>query len=261
MQRRFCSIRMLTSNHAMVRWYTSAAAVVILSGGPLRSQVPSVPAENAAAPAMRSAIVRAIRDSFIPTEFSSSEDVADRESPDQAPAPPQTKPPENPQQPSLGDLGFPPSATQPNPQQQAQLNRRTRMLKTHQRLGLITTIPLVATVITGSFAGGKATSSTTRDLHAALGSVTGGLYFTTAYFSIFAPKPPGVQTRGPIRWHKALAWIHGPGMILTPVLGALAFEQKSQGEKVHGIASAHGAVGYVTAIAYGLAIVSVSVKF
>lgn len=102
------------------------------------------------------------------------------------------------------------------------------MLKTHQRLGLITTIPLVATVITGSFAGGRATSSTARDVHVGLGSVTGGLYFTTAYFSIFAPKVPGVQMRGPIRWHKALAWIHGPGMILTPVLGTLAFEQKSE---------------------------------
>jgi hypothetical protein len=50
-------------------------------------------------------------------------------------------------------------------------------------------------------------------------------------------------------------------MILTPVLGAMAFQQKSSGERVHGIASAHGAVGIVTAAAYGLAIVSVSVKF
>ena len=69
------------------------------------------------------------------------------------------------------------------------------------------------------------------------------------------------QARGPIRVHKALAWIHGPGMILTPILGVMAFDQKSRGEKVHGIASAHGAVGYVTAAAFGLAIVSVSFKF
>ncbi len=135
------------------------------------------------------------------------------------------------------------------------------MLKMHQRLGLITTVPLLATVIAGSFAGGRATSSTTRDLHAALGSVTAGLYFTTAYYSIFAPKVQGIQTRGPIRLHKALAWIHGPGMILTPILGALAFDQKNRGEKVHGIASAHGAVAYITAAAYGLAIVSVSFRF
>ena len=35
----------------------------------------------------------------------------------------------------------------------------------------------------------------------------------------------------------------------------MAFNQRSRGEKVHGIASAHGAVAYVTAAAYGLAIV------
>lgn len=50
-------------------------------------------------------------------------------------------------------------------------------------------------------------------------------------------------------------------MIMTPILGAIAFDQKSRGERVHGIASAHGAVAAVTAAAYGLAILSVSVKF
>jgi hypothetical protein len=158
-------------------------------------------------------------------------------------------------------LGFPPAQTQPNAEEQARLNKRSHMLKIHQRLGLITTAPLVATVITGSLAGGRSTSSTDRDLHAALGSATAGLYLTTAYFSIFAPKMPGTSSRGPIRLHKALAWIHGPGMILTPVLGAMAFEQKNRGEKVHGIAQAHGPVAIITAGAYGLAILSVSVKF
>jgi hypothetical protein len=30
---------------------------------------------------------------------------------------------------------------------------------------------------------------------------------------------------------QALAWIHGPGMILTPMLGAMAFDQKSRERK------------------------------
>jgi hypothetical protein len=135
------------------------------------------------------------------------------------------------------------------------------MLKIHQRLGLITTVPLVLSLFTGSLAGGKSTSSTNRLLHAALGGDTAGMYLTTAYFAIFAPKIPGTKARGPIRVHKFLAFIHGPGMILTPILGAMAFDQKSSGEKVHGIASAHGAVAAITGIAYGLAIVSVSVHF
>jgi hypothetical protein len=162
---------------------------------------------------------------------------------------------------SLQDLGFSPAQTQGNAQDQARLDKRSHMLKIHQRLGLIATVPIVASVISGTGAGGKSTSSTDRYLHLALGSAAGDLYFTSAYFAIFAPKIPGTETRGPIRLHKALAWIHGPGMILTPILGAIAFDQKSRGEKVHGIASAHSAVAIVTAAAYGLAIVSVSFKF
>jgi len=162
---------------------------------------------------------------------------------------------------SLGDLGFSPAQAQGNAQDQARLDKRSHMLKIHQRIGLIDTAPLLATVILGTGAGGKSTSSTDRFAHVALGGVTGDLYFLSAYYAIRAPKIPGTETRGPIRLHKALAWIHGPGMILTPILGILAYDQKSNGEKVHGLASAHGPVAIVTAAAYGAAILSVSIKW
>ncbi len=162
---------------------------------------------------------------------------------------------------SLGDLGIPPSQAQGSDVDQATLDKRTHMLKVHQELGLITTAPLVATCITGAFAGGKTTTSTGRDVHVALGSFTVAMYFPTAYYAIFAPRIHGTPTRGPIRVHKVLAWVHGPGMILTPILGAMAYDQKLHGEKVHGIASAHGAVAIVTAAAYGAAILSVTFKF
>jgi hypothetical protein len=162
---------------------------------------------------------------------------------------------------SLGDLGFSSAQTQGNAQDQARLDKRSHMLKIHQRLGLIDTAPLLATVFLGTGAGGKSTSSTVRYAHLALGSVTGDLYFMSAYYAIRAPKIPGTETRGPIRLHKALAWIHFPGMILTPILGTMAFDQKSNGEKVHGIASAHGAVAIITAAAYGASILSVSIKW
>lgn len=162
---------------------------------------------------------------------------------------------------SLQDLGFSASQTQGSAQDQARLDKRSHMLKIHQRLGLIAAIPIFASVITGTQAGGRSTSSTDRYLHLALGSAAGDLYFMSAYYAIRAPRIPGTHPRGQIRLHKALAWIHGPGMILTPILGAIAFDQKSKGEKVHGIASAHGAVAVVTAAAYGAAILSVSFKF
>ena len=163
--------------------------------------------------------------------------------------------------PSLGDLGFPPEAAQGSAQNQALLDRRSHMLKVHQRLGLITLAPLVATIAASTMAGGRHGTATGRDVHGALGALTAGMYFTTAYFAIRAPTVPGTRTRGPIRLHKALAWVHGPGMILTPILGAMAFNQESNGEKVHGIAKAHGAVAAVTYSAFGLAVLSVTLKF
>jgi hypothetical protein len=169
-------------------------------------------------------------------------------------------------EPSLGDLGFTPQQTQSNAKLQAMLDKRTHMLKVHQRLGLITALPMAATLITGPMAKAKGRYGQTLteptqanlDFHAALGSATAALYFTTAYYAVFAPKVPGVKRRGAIRLHRALAFVHGPGMIATPILGAMAFKQEQAGEKVHGIASAHGTVAWATAIAYGAAIVSVS---
>jgi hypothetical protein len=146
-------------------------------------------------------------------------------------------------EPTLSDLGFTPEQTQGDVRQQALLDKRTHMLKIHQRLGLITAAPLLATLITSAGAG------------------TSDLYFTSAYFAIRAPRIKGTPTRGPIRLHKALAWVHGPGMILTPILGALAYEQKNNGEKVHGIAAAHGPVAIVTATSFGAALLAVSLKF
>ena len=162
---------------------------------------------------------------------------------------------------SLQDLGISSAQAQGTAQDQARLDKRSHMLKMHQRFGLIAAVPLIASVATSFGAGGRSTSTADRWTHLALGSATGDLYFISAYYAIRAPRIPGTQSRGQIRVHKALAWIHGPGMILTPILGAIAFDQKSKGEKVHGIASAHGAVAIVTAAAYGAAIISVSFKF
>jgi hypothetical protein len=179
--------------------------------------------------------------------------------------PQQQQPPQNPPaQPSLGDLGF--GENQANPRMQALLNRRTEMLKIHQRLGLITLAPMVATLITGPMAKAKGKNGqpitepteANLDFHIALGGLTSGMYWSTAYFAIFAPKVPGVKPRGPIRFHRALAWVHGTGMIATPILGIDAYKQENAGEKVHGFASAHGPVAYVTVGAYAAAMLSVS---
>jgi len=162
--------------------------------------------------------------------------------------------------PALGDL-FPPDQAQGNAQDQARLDRRAHMLKMHQRFGLITLAPMVATIAASGLASGRHSTATGRDIHGGLGAVTGDLYFMTAYYAIRAPRVPGTATRGQIRLHKTLAWIHGPGMILTPILGAMAYSQENNGEKVHGIAKAHAAVATVTYAAFGLAVASVTIRF
>lgn len=163
--------------------------------------------------------------------------------------------------PSLGDLGIPADQTQGSAADQARLDRRSHMLKMHQRYGLITLAPLIATIATSGLAGGRNPSATGRDIHGALGAVTADMYFMTAYYALRAPRIPGTPTRGQIRLHKTLAWIHGPGMILTPILGAMAFDQEHKGERVHGIAKIHSDVATVTYLSLGLAVVSVSIKF
>ncbi|HEV2672829.1 MAG TPA: carboxypeptidase-like regulatory domain-containing protein [Gemmatimonadales bacterium] len=162
---------------------------------------------------------------------------------------------------ALGDLGFTTEQTQGNAADQARLDRRSHMLKWHQRFGLLTAASFVATLVSSTNAGGRRATASGRDWHAGLGILNTGLYFTTAYFAIFAPKIPGAETHGQIRIHKALAWVHGTGMIVTPILGAMAFNQRSNGQRVTGAASYHGAAAAVTTIAFGLAIISVSVKF
>ena len=178
----------------------------------------------------------------------------------------QQQPPSS-NEPSLGDLGITPSQTQGSAQQQALLNKRTHMLKVHQTLGLITVAPMAAALNTGPMARAKGKNgepiteptSANLDAHIALGATTTALYWTSAAYAIFAPKlPDAPKKRGGIRFHEALAFIHGPGMILTPILGIDAYKQENAGEKVHGFASAHGPVAYTTAIAYGAAIVAVS---
>src|SRR5579864_8473789 len=85
--------------------------------------------------------------------------------------------PSSSKEPSLSDLGFTPEQTQANAKEQALLDKRTRMLKIHQKLGLITAAPLIATIVTSLGAGGKHTSNTDRTVHMVLGAVSSDLYF------------------------------------------------------------------------------------
>ncbi len=167
-----------------------------------------------------------------------------------------------PSAPSLGDLGLTPSQTKPDPDMQARLDRHTRMLRIHQRLGILTLVPLAGACISSAAAPPdprKGNGNTVgRDIHVALGATSVTMYAITASYAIRAPRISDQPARGGIKWHKYLIYVHAPGMVLTPILGAMAFNQANNNEKVHGIASAHTAVAWTTVAAYSAAIVAVS---
>jgi hypothetical protein len=226
---------------------------------------------TADAPPSSSSTIAALPDAPVPVDLQATpQSKTQTPAPQQAQKPnQQTTPPAQSNQPSLGDLGFTPQQTQANAKLQARLNQRTHDLKVHQTLGLITLAPLVATVIVSGGAKQKhdhnapgspivEPSSSGVDLHAALGSTTVAMYAATAWYAIRAPKIPGTKPKGAIRWHRDLVWIHAPGMILTPILGAMALNQENQNEKVHGIASAHAYVAWTTVAAYTASAVSIS---
>lgn len=170
--------------------------------------------------------------------------------------------PGQPTAPTLGDLGLTPEQTRADLDAQHRLDRRTHDLKVHQTLGLITLAPIAAACLTSGLAPPDPRSGNNdvgRDIHVALGSASVLLYGGTAWYAIKAPRIPGQgPTKGGIKLHKYLVAIHAPGMVLTPILGAMAYNQAANGQKVSGIASAHGAVALITAGAYVASIVAVS---
>ena len=176
---------------------------------------------------------------------------------------PGSQAPQSPDQaPSLQDLGLSPTQTKPDPDLQARLDRRTHMLKVHQRLGLFTLVPLAAACISSAAAPpdprNGSGNTVGRDIHLSLGATSVAMYGFTAYYAIRAPRVGNEPARGGIKLHKYLIYIHAPGMVLTPILGAMAFQQANDGERVHGIASAHAAVAWATVASYTAAIVAVS---
>jgi hypothetical protein len=274
--------------------FPAACLLALLAAAPVSAQPAEGIAEQATAPSAAKANIVSLPDAPAPT-FSATLDSPDSSSPDSSspdsisdPKPDeaagsdtpqaaesqqdsssrQTLPkpagqnPQAPAPPSLSDLGLSPSQTKADPDLQARLDRHTRMLRIHQRLGIITLAPLAGACITSALAPpdlkkGK-NNETGRDIHVGLGAASVVMYGFTASYAIRAPRVSDAPARGGIKLHKYLIYIHAPGMILTPILGAMAYNQANNGEKVHGIASAHAAVAWTTVAAYGAAIVAVS---
>lgn len=162
---------------------------------------------------------------------------------------------------SLEDLGISPSQAGGDPAQQARLEERSRDLKVHQTLGLITAVPMVAALMTGEKAGVEEGSKSGRDLHMGLGIAAGALYFTTAYFAIHAPRIEGRKKSGATQVHRALAFIHFPAMVMAPILGYQAKKKADKGESPTGLAKHHSDFAGTAAAAFLASLAVVTIRF
>ncbi len=155
---------------------------------------------------------------------------------------------------NMDDLGFSKTDTTGDEKFQRTLNKRTKMLKIHQILGLTTAVAMAVALSSAGGAGGGSdqASKDSREKHEALGITTGVLYFTTAGFSIFAPHVEGEKKSGRTKIHKWLAFIHFPAMVGTMILGMQDKKKLDNGEQPSGLKPAFAttaAVAFYTSLA------------
>lgn len=158
---------------------------------------------------------------------------------------------------SLKDLGLNKSEVELTPKQmkeQKTLETRHQMLKTHEVLGLTTLGVMTATMLTGG-------SALDTNTHMYLGMASGLLYYTTAYYSLTAPKPAGIKDRGNIVWHKRLAWIHFPAMVLAPILGYIYKKNEDDGKKSSGLVKQHPTIAGIGYGAFALSAALMTIEF
>ena len=158
---------------------------------------------------------------------------------------------------SLSDLGLSQKEIELTPnqiQEQKTLEKRHSMLKTHEALGLATLGLMTATMFTGG-------SAIDSNVHMYLGMTTGLMYFTTAYYSFSAPKPAGIKERGNIVWHKRLAWIHFPAMVLAPVLGYIYKKNEEEGRKSSSLVKQHSTIAGVGYGAFAISAALMTIEF
>ena len=102
-------------------------------------------------------------------------------------------------------------------------------------------------------------SSLITGLHETMAFVTVGLYTTAAAIAIAAPDPENASegegsAPSTLRLHKAMAWVHGVGMILLPILGVASVAPQvfgvtsdaARADFTRAIRSVHAIVGYTT---------------
>lgn len=158
---------------------------------------------------------------------------------------------------NLLDLGITQKEQKPEFDQQINLERRRFYLEQHQKWGLVSLGFMALSLI--SAGGGNPPIE-----HVMLGTATAATYGVSAYYGITAPNWSDFNSRPPSggsNLHRNLAWVHVPGMILTPILGYMAKKKRDKNEKLNGPEQYHKDVAGLTAAAFAISVLSVSFEF
>lgn len=144
----------------------------------------------------------------------------------------------------LKDLGFTQEQTKKDPELQLALESRSSKLKAHQITGILTGALMIAAV-------GLSRSHDRNNNHQFVGAAAGLSYWTTFYLAQTAPVPEGTKSQGwNIKIHKALQWVHGPLMILTPIAGVMANDANKHHKPKGTLASRKSAIAGLAAVTY-----------
>lgn len=166
------------------------------------------------------------------------------------------------------------NARVPSKQFSAELSeKRAHLLHHHKMFGHITMGLMTATVAAAIYGShemkdrrkknGHHSSSDVKDMHLHMGlaGVSLASYFTTAYMAWRAPRPEEQQDENARSWHKGLAYIHVPSMILAPILGILAMKDIHDGHGPDGIAKLHRPLMFLGYGAFVGSYLSMNLKF
>ena len=147
---------------------------------------------------------------------------------------------------------------------------REKKLHAHKHLGMLTLGLAAASAVTAVLAtnkmkdarsarGGRADKSDADEfnLHVMTAGLTMATYFTTAYFSLSAPKADTTGDTDGVRWHKYFASVHMPAMIIGPLLGLKAISDYKKGQDPSGIAKLHKPIMALGVAALAGAVISV----
>lgn len=123
-----------------------------------------------------------------------------------------------------------------------ELGLRRGMLTAHQVGGFLTLGSMIATAYAGQMiSNGESGYGGAKRI---LVNTTIAGYFTTALLALLTP-PPVIRRPGwnSVSTHKALAWVHFTGMIITPILGRMLDGEKD-------VQALHQVSGYATTAAF-----------